>query len=256
MLIGDLWQIITDEAKRAARQEPALASLYHACILNHDHLIDALSYQLAGQLGTDAVPALLLREVFDEQLHVAEISESVSADIEACKERDPACDQFMMPLLFFKGFHALQSYRVSHALWLKGRIPLALYLQNRIAQVFDVDIHPGAKIGKGILMDHATGIVIGETAIVGDNVSMLHSVTLGGCGRSDGDRHPKVGSGVLISTGAKLLGNISIGEGAKIGAGSLVLESVASHTTVAGVPAKTLGVASHQPALSMDHGIG
>ncbi|MFL0798038.1 MAG: serine O-acetyltransferase [Cellvibrionaceae bacterium] len=257
MDIATLWEHISRETQEAVEQEPALASFYHACILNHGSLCDALSYQLASQLGNEAVPAILLRETFDEALREsAVIVDSARADIEACRERDPACDRYYLPLLYFKGFHAIQAHRIAHWLWSQGRTAMAMYVQNRIAQVFDVDIHPAANIGKGILMDHATGVVIGETAVIGDNVSMLHGVTLGGCGRAKGDRHPKVSSGVLISAGAKILGNIAIGEGAKIGAGSLVLEPVLAHTTVAGVPAKRVGSPdTAQPALNMDHRI-
>ncbi len=252
-----LWQQISCETQTAVQQEPALASFYHACILNHCSLGDALSYQLASQLGNDAVPAILLRETFDEALGASvDIVECARADIEACRDRDPACDRYFLPLLYFKGFHAIQAYRIAHWLWQQQRVAMAMYLQNRIAQIFDVDIHPAAQIGRGILMDHATGVVIGETAVVGDNVSMLHGITLGGCGSGKGDRHPKVSSGVLISAGAKILGNIMIGEGAKIGAGSLVLDAVLPHTTVAGVPARQVGSpATAQPAFNMDHSI-
>jgi serine O-acetyltransferase len=201
---------------------------------------------------------MTVREVFEEALSADPgIGVAMRADIKAYKDRDPACDKFTMPFLYFKGFHALQAQRVSHWLWQQQRQPLALYLQNQISQVFGVDIHPGARIGQGIMIDHATGVVVGETAVIGDDVSMLHAVTLGGSGCQGGDRHPKIGSGVLISAGAKILGGITVGDGAKVGAGSVVLESVPAHTTVAGVPAKVVGRPQCEaPALNMDHQLG
>ncbi|TQV68286.1 serine O-acetyltransferase [Exilibacterium tricleocarpae] len=249
-----VWQAIKDEALGASRSEPVLASYYHAAILNHASFEAAISFHLANQLDSAAVPAMLIRQVFEEAMQAdARIPEAMRRDIQAYKERDPACDKFSMPFLYFKGFHALQAHRVAHWLWRQQRRSLALFFQNQISQAFDVDLHPGARIGSGIMIDHATGVVMGETVVVGDNVSLLHSVTLGGTGSSEGDRHPKIGAGVLISAGAKVLGNITVGDGAVIGAGSVVLESVAPHTTVAGVPAKVLGrPAAEQPALTMD----
>ena len=252
-----LWQQIINEAKRASGEEPVLASFYHASIINHPNLSSALSFHISAKLGSAEVPAMLIRQVIDEALDAdGTILTSVCADIHAYYDRDPACDEYAMPFLYFKGFHALLAYRIAHWLWQQKRIPLALFLQNRISSVFDVDIHPAARIGRGIMIDHATGVVIGETAVIGDNVSLLHSVTLGGCGSETGDRHPKVADGVLISTGAKLLGNIQIGEGAKIAAGSLVLNDVEAHTTVAGVPARVVGrPITEQPALDMNQQI-
>jgi serine O-acetyltransferase len=252
-----LWQQLLKEAKEQAEREPVLASFFHASILNHKTLASALAHHIAAQLGSDAAPALLIQEVFDEALaEEPELVEQVCADLQAYYDRDPACDQYSLPFLYFKGFQALQAYRIAHYLWQNQRYELALFLQNAIAVKFDVDIHPAAKIGRGIMIDHATGVVIGETAVIGDNVSLLHSVTLGGSGCSHGDRHPKVGNGVLISTGAKLLGNIHIGDGAKIAAGSLVLADVAAHTTVAGVPARIVGrPQEEQPALDMNQQI-
>ncbi len=250
-----LWQTIRTEVERAAQREPLLASFYHSAILAHSEFVQAVSCHLAAKLDTRAVPALVLQDVFEQALRAdSDIVEAIYADIRACFERDPACDQYAMPLLYFKGFHALQSYRVAHWLWLQGRCSLALYLQNVISQVFDVDIHPAAVIGRGILIDHATGVVVGETCVIEDDVSMLHSVTLGGSGCSSGDRHPKIRRGVLIAVGAKVLGNIEVGEGAKIAGGSVVLEPVPAHTTVAGVPAVVVGAPRvAQPALEMDH---
>lgn len=251
----DVWQEIRTEAQQASATEPVLASYYHASILNHHSFSAAISFHLANKLDSQALPAMMLREVFEEAMRGdAAIEVAMRADIRAHRERDPACKYFFMPFLFFKGYHALQSWRIAHWLWSQGRNALALYFQNQISQAFDVDIHPGARIGKGIMIDHATGVVIGETAVVEDDVSMLHSVTLGGSGCVKTDRHPKIRRGVLIGVGAKILGNIEVGEGAKIGAGSVVLEPVAAHTTVAGVPAKLVGrPKGESPALDMDH---
>lgn len=253
----DIWLAIRSEAALASREEPALASFYHASIINHDSFASAISFHLANKLDSQAVPAMMIREVFELAMaQETSIEAAMRADICAYCERDPACDRYFIPLLFFKGFHALQAYRFAHHLWLRGRQSLALYLQNQISEAFDVDIHPGARIGKGIMIDHATGVVIGETAVIEDNVSLLHGVTLGGAGRSAGDRHPKIRQGVLISTGAKILGNIEVGEGAKVGAGSVVLESVPAHTTVAGVPARVVGrPRGDNPARDMDHNL-
>lgn len=253
--VRDIWQLIRNEAAEASAREPVLASFYHATILNHPSFAAAISYHLANKLDSQAMPAMMIREVFETALASdPDIEQAMLADICAHRQRDPACDQFSMPFLFFKGYHALQSYRIGHWLWRRERQCLALYLQNQISQVFDVDIHPAAVIGRGVMIDHATGVVMGETVVVEDNVSLLHGVTLGGSGCTSGDRHPKVRRGVLIGVGAKILGNIEIGEGAKIGAGSVVLEPVMPHTTVAGVPAQVVGRPKvKEPALDMDH---
>lgn len=250
-----IWQEIRCEAASVSRGEPMLASFFHASVLNHATLADTVSFHLASLLGDLAVPAMQLRETFARAMRQSDaIEQALCRDLEAYCERDPACDQFLMPLLYFKGFHALESYRFAHSLWQEGRYTMALYLQNRISSVFGVDIHPAARIGAGIMIDHATGVVIGETAVVGDDVSMLHAVTLGGSGRSHGDRHPKVGKGVLISAGAKILGNIRIGDYARIGAGSVVLADVGPHQTAVGVPARIVGIVGHdQPAREMNH---
>ena len=250
-----VWQTIRSQTRLQSEQEPILASFLHATILNHDSLEAALSFHLANKLDSPAASALLVREVIQEALDSdPAIGAAVRADLRAIRERDSACASLAVPFLFFKGFHALEAYRIAHWLWQRGREPLALFLQNRISVVFSVDIHPAARIGNGIMLDHATGIVIGETAVVDDNVSIMQSVTLGGTGKESGDRHPKVHKGVLISAGAKILGNIDIGEGAKVGAGSVVLKPVEPHTTVAGVPARVVGrPQSTQPALDMCH---
>ena len=235
-----------------------LASFLYSVVLNHRCLEDALSFLLASKLGSTTVPEISLRDLFDEAFeNDPAIGVAIRADIEAVCSRDPACRGHSIPLLYFKGFHSIQAYRVAHYYWKSDREPLALYLQSRISEVMAVDIHPGARLGKGLLLDHATGVVIGETAVVEDEVSMLHAVTLGGTGKTTGDRHPKIRRGVLIGAGAKILGNVVVGEGAKIAAGSVVLEDVPPHCTVAGVPAKQIGHATPDsvPALTMDHKI-
>lgn len=252
-----VWETIRRETQQEADGEPMLASFLHATILNHDSMEAALSFHLANKLDSPTASALLLREVIEEAFEGdRQISEAIRADLLSIQERDSACVNLSTPFLYFKGFHALQSYRISHWLWQNQRQALALFFQNRISVVFSVDIHPAALLGRGIMLDHATGVVIGETAVVKDNVSIMQSVTLGGTGKEHGDRHPKVEKGVLISAGAKILGNIRVGEGAKVGAGSVVLQDVPAHTTVAGVPAKIIGTPqADQPALEMNHQI-
>jgi serine O-acetyltransferase len=250
-----IWEQIREETARQAASEPVLASFLHATILNHTKLDRALSYHLADQLGNVNASSLQLRDVILEAFESDHsIMAAVRADLLAVVERDSACHELYIPFLYFKGFHALQTYRVAHWLWQQGRQSLSLFFQNRMSTIYGVDIHPAATLGTGIMLDHATGLVIGQTAVVGNNVSILQSVTLGGTGKDEGDRHPKIGDGVLISAGAKILGNIHVGEGAKVGAGSVVLDEVPPHTTVAGVPAKVVGrPSSDQPALEMQH---
>lgn len=234
-----------------------LAGFLHATVLNHDCFEDSVSFHLASKLSSSTLSAMQLREIFQEAMAAdALIPAAILDDIRAVQERDPAVSCCLVPLLYLKGVHALASHRISHWLWQQGRRLLALHLQNRISEVFGVDIHPAARIGRGILMDHATSIVIGETAVIEDDVSLLHEVTLGGTGKQTGDRHPKVRRGVLIGAGAKILGNVEIGEGAKIGAGSVVLKNVAPHCTVAGVPAVVVGrPCTAAPALDMDQSL-
>ncbi len=253
-----LWETLKQETIAAAEAEPALSSYFHAAVLSHDTLESALAYALASLLGNQVVSTLTLHQVFARGFRCdASLGANMRRDLLAHFERDPACDKHYIPLLFFKGFHALQAHRVSHWLWCSGRRSMALYIQGRVSEIFAVDIHPAAQIGGGLMIDHATGLVIGETAVIGEDVSMLHGVTLGGTGHDTGDRHPKIGRGVLISAGAKILGNITIGEGAKIGAGSLVLESVPPHTTVVGVPARAVGgKLKTMPSLDMDQRLG
>ncbi|MFZ0529960.1 MAG: serine O-acetyltransferase [Propionicimonas sp.] len=247
----EIWNRIRVEVTADSTAEPALASFLHTTVLCHERLEDALSYLLASKLGSETITSLSLRELIGHALDDdPSIGAAVREDLRAVLSRDPATRGYSQPLLYFKGFHALQSYRVAHFYWTHQRPALALYLQSRISEVFAVDIHPGARIGKGIMFDHATSVVIGETAVVDDDFSMLHEVTLGGTGKVGGDRHPKVGKGVMIGAGAKVLGNITVGEGAKIGAGSVVLEDVPPYTTVAGVPARPVKYPIHGlPAL-------
>lgn len=249
-----IWAEAQADAEREAANEPVLASFLHVTICNHNSLEAALSFHLANKLSSPTLQAISLIELINEAFTNDAVRDAVRTDLQAVRERDPACRGYLMPLLYFKGFQALQAHRVAHWLWEQGREPLAFMLQSRMADVFSVDIHPAAQIGSGILVDHATGLVIGETAVIEDNVSLLHEVTLGGTGKETGDRHPKIGKGVLIGAGAKILGNIRIGEGAKIGAGSVVLDPVDPHCTVAGVPARVVGrPTSDNPALEMNH---
>ena len=249
-----IWSVLRAQATELAQKEPSLASLVHATILNHEQLEDALSYHLARKIGSEEVSAMLAREIFEEALDAdAEIGAAARADLSAVFERDPACHSYAEAFLLFKGFHALQCHRIAHWLWLQNRTALAHFLQSRVSELFAVDIHPAARIGRGIMMDHATGIVIGETAVVEDDVSMLHGVTLGGSGKEQGDRHPKIRRGVLLSAGAKVLGNIEVGENSRVGAGSVVIHSVPANCTVAGVPARVIGCAgSERPSQTMD----
>ncbi|HSV03600.1 MAG TPA: serine O-acetyltransferase [Phenylobacterium sp.] len=250
-----VWASLRNEAAQAARQESALASVLAATILNHESLGDALSYQLARKLGDQELRAMTLRDIFEEAYEGhPELVAIAEDDLKAVFERDPACKGYVQPFLFFKGFQALQTQRVAHWLWGQGRETLAFYLQSRVSELFQVDIHPATRIGRGIFMDHGTGIVIGETAVVGDDVSMLHGVTLGGTGAERDDRHPKIGKGVLLGAGAKVLGNIEIGDYAKIASGSVVLKPVPKGCTAAGVPARLVNCPTcDEPARSMDH---
>jgi serine O-acetyltransferase len=250
-----VWAGLRNEAERAAREEPALASLLNTVILSHDRLDDALSFQLSRKLGDQELSAMSFREISDEAFAAdPSLVAAAEADLRAVFERDPACKGYVQPFLFFKGFLALQSHRVAHWLWTHSRETLALHLQSQASEVFAVDIHPAAKIGKGVFLDHGTGIVIGETAVVEDDVSMLHGVTLGGTGAQRGDRHPKIRKGVLLGAGAKVLGNIEIGEYAKVASGSVVLKPVPAHCTAAGVPARLVNCPTcNEPARSMDH---
>ena len=252
--VDPVWDRITGEAEQAVTKEPLMGGLIHACILHHVTLDKALSYRIAAKLSSNEMSMVILREIADEAYAKSpELVEAARADLVAVFERDPACHRLLQPILYFKGYQAIQAYRVGHWLWENGQHDLAYFFQMRISEIFGVDIHPNAKIGKGIMIDHAHSIVIGETATVGDNVSMLHSVTLGGTGKEEEDRHPKIGDGVLIGAGAKVLGNIRIGNCSRIAAGSVVLSEIPPCKTVAGVPAKIVGEAGcDQPSVAMD----
>ncbi len=252
--VDPIWSRVRTEAEEITRNEPLMASLVHASVLYHKTLTDVLSFRIAQKLASDDMSDLILREILQEAYaDDPGLMEAARADLTAVFERDPACHRLIQPLLFFKGYQALQSYRLSHYLWLNDRKDLAYFVQMRTSEIYGVDIHPGAQMGKGIMIDHAHSIVIGETAVVGDNVSMLHSVTLGGTGKEDDDRHPKIGDGVLIGAGAAVLGNIKIGNCSRIASGSVVLQEVPPCKTVAGVPAKIVGEAGcSEPSKSMD----
>ena len=252
----DIWQTIRTETAAAAEEEPMLASFLHLTVLRHNSLDRVLAFHLSSKLSSSIMDARALYEVFMRVLEkYPSITDAVKADITACYERDPACDEYCLPLLYYKGFHAIQAHRINHHLWLDGRKTLAHFLQNRSSEIFGVDIHPAAQFGQGIMIDHGTGVVIGETAVLGDDISLLHGVTLGGSGKESGDRHPKVGNGVMIGANASVLGNIRIGDGAKIGAGSVVVRDVEAHTTVVGVPAKPVGKLQNMPSADMDQNI-
>lgn len=252
--LDPVWGRIRTEAGEAIEYEPLLGGVIHSSILHHKTLESALAYRISLKLASTEMPEQILREICDAAYKAdPSLAVAARADIVAVHDRDPACDRFIQPMLFFKGFQAVQAYRVSHWLWREGRRDMARFFQMRASEVFGIDIHPAARIGKGIMIDHAHSIVIGETAVVGDNVSMLHSVTLGGTGKEEEDRHPKIGNGVLIGAGAKVLGNIRVGNCSRIAAGSVVLQEVPPCKTVAGVPAKIVGEAGcAQPSLTMD----
>lgn len=252
--LDPIWSAVRKQAEDAVQNDPLLAAFMYASVLNHDTLEEAVIHRVAQRLENHEIGADLLSQTFmamweDEPSW----SEVVRVDIQAYYDRDPACDRHIMPVLYFKGFHALQTHRLAHWLWRKGRKDFALYLQSRSSSVFQTDINPAARIGKGIFIDHATGLVVGETAVIEDDVSILHSVTLGGTGKESGDRHPKIRRGVLIGAGAKILGNIEVGHCTKIAAGSVVLSSIPPNKTVAGVPARIVGEAGcAEPSRQMD----
>ena len=257
LALAALWPTLRGEAIDAGERDATLSALLSAAVLRHGGLGEALADRLARKLADADLPAAALgpiaRDVFAAD---PDVEAGAGADLLAVHDRDAASPDLLTPFLWFKGFHALQAHRLAHALWRDGRQHLARHVQSRMSEVFGVDIHPAAVIGHGVLVDHGTGLVIGETAVVGDDVSMLQGVTLGGTGKECGDRHPKVHRGVLIGAGAKVLGNIVVGEGAKIGAGSIVLEEVEPHTTVVGVPARPVGARlTALPGLTMDHSL-
>jgi serine O-acetyltransferase len=252
--VDPVWARIRREAEEIVRREPELATFIYSTILHHDTLEAAVIHRLADRLDHAALSGGLIRQAYADAIEdVPTIGEAFRADIMATADRDPATYRLIEPVLYYKGFHAIQTYRLAHWLWDKGRRDFALYLQSRGSAVFQCDIHPAAKIGRSIFLDHATGLVVGETALIEDDVSMLHDVTLGGTGKQGGDRHPKIRYGVMIGAGAKILGNIEVGHCARIAAGSVVVKPVPNNVTVAGVPAKVIGVAGcPEPARSMD----
>jgi serine O-acetyltransferase len=252
--VDPVWARIRREAEDVVRREPELASFIYSTILHHDGLEGAIIYRLSDRLDHAALSGELIRQAYADALKdTPSIGDCFRADIAAVVDRDPATYRLLEPVLYYKGFHAIQTHRLAHWLWGKGRRDFALYLQSRASAVFQCDIHPAARIGRGIFLDHATGLVVGETAAIDDDVSMLHDVTLGGTGKQADDRHPKIRYGVMIGAGAKILGNIEVGHCARIAAGSVVLKSVPNNVTVAGVPAKVVGVAGcPEPARLMD----
>ena len=252
--LDPIWERVRNEAEDIVRREPELATFIYSTVLHHDRLEHSVVHRLADRLDHTALSGDLIRQTFDEALRdEPDIGNAFRADLVAVYDRDPATSRFIDPLLYFKGFHALQTHRLAHWLYVKGRKDFAYYLQSRSSAAFQVDINPAARMGRGIFLDHATGFVMGETAVVEDDVSILHGVTLGGTGKENEDRHPKIGRGVMIGAGAKILGNIEVGHCARIAAGSVVLKAVPPNTTVAGVPAKVVGEAGcAEPARTMD----
>lgn len=252
--VDPIWDSVREEAVAAVDSDPLLAAFLYSTILNQESLEDAVIHRIAQRLDHGDLSADLIAQTYKEMLRTEpEWSATVRVDIQAYYDRDPACDRFMMPVLYFKGFHAVQTHRLAHWLYNRGRKDFALYLQSRSSAIFQTDINPAARLGKGLFIDHATGLVVGETAVIEDNVSILHGVTLGGTGKAGGDRHPKIRHGVLIGAGAKILGNIEIGHCAKIAAGSVVLAPVPANKTVAGVPARVVGESGcDQPSRQMD----
>ncbi|HEX3858707.1 MAG TPA: serine O-acetyltransferase [Pseudolabrys sp.] len=252
--VDPVWARIRQEAEEAARREPELATFIYENILHHATLEAAVVHRVCERLANADVSGDLIRQAYSEAIDdQPAIGEAFRADIVATIDRDPATLRFMEPVLYYKGFHAIQTHRLAHWLASKGRKDFALYLQSRSSSVFQCDINPAAKIGRGIFLDHATGLVVGETAVIDDDVSILHDVTLGGTGKENEDRHPKIRRGVMIGAGAKILGNIEVGHCARIAAGSVVIKAVPNNVTVAGVPAKVVGEAGcPEPSRAMD----
>jgi serine O-acetyltransferase len=254
-LCDPIWSQLRAQAETIAAREPAMAGFVYDAILQHERLEQALSYHLSRKLGGGEMGQLAVRTIIDEAIAAdPQIGAAVRADLSAVFERDPACHSHADAFLFFKGFHALECHRVAHWLWCNDRRTTALFLQSRVSERFAVDIHPNARMGRGIMIDHATGVVIGETAVVEDDVSIMQGVTLGGTGKEEGDRHPKIRRGSLISLGAKILGNIEIGEYSRVGAGSVVLRPVPPHCTAVGIPAKLVNCdCGERPSQQMNH---
>lgn len=255
--LDQIWGRIQNEAEDIIRREYAIKNFIEVSILNHENFEDALAHRLAIRLGNAEMNADSIQQIFKIALHdTPEIGDAARADLLATFERDPACHRYVDPILYFKGYQAIQTHRIANHLWHSGRIDLAYYLQSRVSNMSAIDIHPGVRIGKGIMIDHGHDIVIGETCVIEDNVSIMQGVTLGGTGKDSGDRHPKIRRGVLIGAGAKILGNIDIGPGSRVAACSVVLHNVPANATVAGIPAKVVGTSgSSEPAKSMDHNV-
>ena len=252
--VDPIWSEVQADARHIVQSEPAMASFVYATVLNHDRLEDAIVHRIAQRLDNHVVTAELIRSTFGQALaDDPSLCEAMRVDLAAVYDRDPACHRYIEPVLYFKGFHAIETHRLAHWLWQQGRRDLAYYLQSKASEVFQTDINPAVPVGRGIFLDHATGLVVGETAVIEDDVSILQDVTLGGTGKEDGDRHPKIRQGVLIGAGAKILGNIEVGRCSKVAAGSVVLKPVPANSTVAGVPARVIGEAGcKEPARTMD----
>ena len=254
-VVDPMWHALREEAAAIVADDPSLSSFIYSTILNQETLEAAVAHRVAERLRHPDVSGDLIRQAFKKMVEDDPgYAATLRADIVAVYDRDPACERFIEPVLYFKGFHAIQAHRLAHWSWGQRRRDFALYLQSRSSQIFQTDINPQARLGRGLFMDHATGVVIGATAVIGDDCSILHGVTLGGTGKDTGDRHPKVGSGVLIGAGATILGNIEVGDCSRVAAGSLVLKPVPERTTMAGVPARAVGVADCvRPSRTMDH---
>jgi serine O-acetyltransferase len=252
--LDPIWKQLRAEAEAVVANEPALAGFVYRNLLNHGRLEDAVAHRIADRLDSPSLDGGVIGRVFAEMAEASrDYSVALRADLVAVYDRDPACTRFIEPVLYFKGFHAIETHRLAHWLYRGGQQDLALYLQSRASEVFQVDINPAVPMGKGIFIDHGTGIVVGATAVIEDDVSILQDVTLGGTGKESGDRHPKIRRGVLIGAGAKILGNIEVGQCSRVAAGSVVLKPVPAHATVAGVPAKVVGQAGcAEPSRSMD----
>lgn len=253
-----LWLALREEAAAVLRAEPGLASLIWPSVLARASFEDAVAYRVSVRLGSEALGTETIREAFAAALAARpEIGLAMRQDVRAVLERDPVGERVLDPVLHFKGFHALQAHRLAHWLWSAGRRDVAFLLQSRSSEVFQTDIHPAARFGHGVFLDHATGFVAGETAVVEDDVSILQGVTLGGSGLGRRDRHPKVRRGSLIGAGAQILGRVEIGHGSRVAAGSVVLDDIPPCTTVAGVPARIVGAGGcPEPSRLMDQQLG
>ena len=252
--LDPVWDRLRNEAENAVAAEPEIGGFIHTSVLQHGSFENALAHRVASKLASAEISEQALRDICNKAISAdPQVANAARADVMAVVDRDPACNRYIQPILYFKGFLAVQAYRVANWLWINSQKDMAYFFQMRTSEVFSIDIHPAAKIGKGLMIDHAHSIVIGETSVVGDNVSMLHSVTLGGTGKDEEDRHPKIGDGVMIGAGAKVLGNIKVGSCCRIAAGSVVLQEVPPKKTVAGVPAKIVGEAGcNTPSIKMD----